>query len=108
MDDEPIVRRAASAALKRQGYEVLEAAGGPEAIDLFGRHHDSIDLVLLDLTMPLMTGEDVMRELQRMERNVRVLLSSGFNEVEASGASPNRDWPASSKSRILRRRWRGR
>jgi two-component system, cell cycle sensor histidine kinase and response regulator CckA len=83
VDDEQIVRRAAGAALRRHGYEVLEAESGRQAIDLFQPIHDSIVLVLLDLTMPGMTGEEAMRELQSIDPNVRVLLSSGFNEAEA-------------------------
>jgi two-component system cell cycle sensor histidine kinase/response regulator CckA len=83
VDDEKIVRVAAGATLRRHGYEVLEAECGRQAIDIFGPNHSSIALVLLDLTMPGMTGEEVMRELQSIDRNVPVLLSSGFNEVEA-------------------------
>jgi PAS domain S-box-containing protein len=83
VDDEKIVRIAAGATLRRHGYEVLEAECGRQAIDLFRRNHESIALVLLDLTMPGLTGEETMRELQSIDRNVPVLLSSGFNESEA-------------------------
>lgn len=83
VDDEKIVRIAAGAALRRHGYEILEAECGRQAIDVFRANRHSIALVLLDLTMPGMTGEEAMRELQSIERNVPVLLSSGFNEAEA-------------------------
>jgi len=83
IDDEEIVRRAATLTLQRYGYNVLIAANGPEAIDIFRRSDREIVLVLLDLTMPLMNGEEVLRELQAINPSVRVLLSSGFNEVEA-------------------------
>jgi PAS domain S-box-containing protein len=83
VDDEKIVRVAAGATLRRHGYEVLEAENGRQAIDLFRPNHNSIALVLLDLTMPGMTGEETMRQLQSIGPNVPVLLSSGFNEAEA-------------------------
>jgi PAS domain S-box-containing protein len=83
VDDEKIVRIAAGATLRRHGYEILEAECGRQAIDVFRADHHSIALVLLDLTMPGMTGEEAMRELQSIDRNVPVLLSSGFNEAEA-------------------------
>ena len=83
VDDEKIVRIAAGATLLRHGYEILEAECGRQAIDVFRANHHSIALVLLDLTMPGMTGEEAMRELQSIDRNVPVLLSSGFNEAEA-------------------------
>src|SRR5579871_674132 len=83
VDDEEVVRKAARLSLERWGYTVLVAASGPEAIDIFRASHQEIALVLLDFTMPGMSGEEVMRELQLIAPGVRVLLSSGFNEVEA-------------------------
>jgi two-component system cell cycle sensor histidine kinase/response regulator CckA len=83
IDDEEIVRRAATLTLQRYGYDVLAAANGRDAIDIFRRSDQDIALVLLDLTMPGMNGEEVLRELQAIKPSVRVLLSSGFNEVEA-------------------------
>ena len=83
IDDEEIVRKAATLTLERYGYNVLGAANGREAIEIFRRSDRDIVLVLLDLTMPGMNGEEVLRELQAIKPSVRVLLSSGFNEVEA-------------------------
>jgi len=82
-DDEDIVRRTANSALERQGYRVLLAANGQEAVDLFRERGSEVALVLLDLTMPVLGGEQVLRELRRLRPSVRILLSSGFNEVEA-------------------------
>jgi len=83
VDDEEIVRKAASYCLNRYGYRVVVATSGHEAIDIFRQSHGEIALVLLDLTMPEMSGEAVLGELQKIQPAVRVLLSSGFNEVEA-------------------------
>jgi CheY-like chemotaxis protein len=80
-DDEAIVRRAAKSALERQGYRVLLAENGREAVDLV--RSEEVSLVLLDLTMPLLGGEDALRELWRVRPDVKIVLSSGFNEAEA-------------------------
>jgi two-component system cell cycle sensor histidine kinase/response regulator CckA len=83
VDDEEIVRDTARNTLERYGYRILIAKDGREAIELFREVPDEIALVMLDLTMPYMNGEEVLRELQAIRPPVRVLLSSGFNEVEA-------------------------
>src|SRR5207248_10213187 len=70
-------------ALERDGYQVLLARDGREAVQLFREAPEKVAIVLLDLTMPVMGGEEALRELQRVRPTVRVLLSSGFNEVEA-------------------------
>jgi len=82
VDDEEVVRRAARHALERYGYQVLMANDGREAIEIYQREPE-ITLVLLDLTMPVMSGEETLRQLQTMNSEVRVLLTSGYNEVEA-------------------------
>ncbi len=83
VDDEDIVRQTARHTLERYGYRTIMARHGAEALDLFRRTPDGIALVLLDLTMPVMSGEETLRELQLLHPDVRVLLTSGYNEVEA-------------------------
>jgi CheY-like chemotaxis protein len=82
VDDEEVVRRAARHALERYGYHILLANDGREALEIYQRE-PAIALVLLDLTMPVMSGEETLRQLQTMDSEVRVLLTSGYNEVEA-------------------------
>ncbi len=84
VDDEEIVRRIGVAALEQLGFRVIEAHNGVEAIDLFRERGNEVDLVILDLTMPLMTGEETLRRLRAIDPNVTVILSSGFNESEAT------------------------
>jgi len=83
VDDEATVRATAKLALDRHGYTVLVAENGREAVDIFGRHKGEIRLVLMDLTMPVMGGEEAVRRLKVLDPAVKVILSSGFNEVEA-------------------------
>jgi len=82
-DDEEMVRRIAGEMLKQQGYSVILAANGLEAVETFSEQASEISIILLDLTMPLMSGEETLRRLQSIRRNVKVVLTSGYNEAEA-------------------------
>ncbi len=84
VDDEDLVRSVARRVLERAGYRVLTAGDGQEGLEVFERHAEDIALVLLDLTMPRMNGDETMREMRRVKHDVRVLLSSGYNEHEAT------------------------
>ena len=84
IDDENLVRNVARATLEFHGYSVFEAEHGADAIEIFREHARQIDLVLLDLTMPVMTGEQTLLHLRRMRGDVAVLLSSGFSRSEAT------------------------
>jgi signal transduction histidine kinase len=82
-DDEQSVRMLATKLLKRMGFEVIVAVDGAEAVRLFRERADRIGLVLLDMTMPEMGGEEVFTEIRRLCPDVKVILSSGYNEQEA-------------------------
>ncbi len=83
VDDEEGVRRLAERYLREAGFEVLSAGSGPEGIDRFAETPDSIDCVLLDLTMPEMDGGAVFEAIRRIRPDVRVVLSSGYEQTEA-------------------------
>ena len=83
VDDEDVVLKMARSTLERYGYKVLSAANGREAVDIFKRKPDEIALVLLDMTMPVLSGEDTLLELKSIRSDVRVIVSSGYNEIEA-------------------------
>ena len=80
IDDEEPVRELARAALARAGYEVETAADGRAGVDAFARAPHRFTLVLLDMTMPHLSGEEVLRELRRLRPDVPVLLTSGYTE----------------------------
>jgi len=82
VDDEESVRTLGSRMLERSGFEVLTAADGREALEIYRVRRAEIALVLLDLTMPEMDGEETFRELRRIDPNVRVVMSSGYTESE--------------------------
>jgi PAS domain S-box-containing protein len=83
VDDEAEMRSVLAAALGRVGIGVLQARDGMEALSLFREHRERIRLILMDLTMPNMDGEEACRELRRMGASVPIILSSGFSETEA-------------------------
>jgi PAS domain S-box-containing protein len=82
VDDEHIVREMAKRALERYGYTVLLADSGMAAIDLFKRHPAEIAMVILDLSMPNMSGEEVLPELKKIRPAAKVIISSGYSEAE--------------------------
>jgi CheY-like chemotaxis protein len=83
-DDEESVLKVASLTLKKAGFTVLDASNGGDAVELFKTNHDSIKLVLLDMTMPIMNGEQVMREIKHLNHDMPVVLMSGYSEQELS------------------------
>jgi PAS domain S-box-containing protein len=82
VDDEEIVRNMVQKALTRAGYEVLLAGNGAEALAVFSRNASRISLVLLDLVMPVMSGEEVLPHLLSMKPGGPVIVSSGHGEDE--------------------------
>ncbi len=83
VDDEQVVRRTAKSMLERFGYTVVQAENGQEAVDLFKVLSEKVSVVLLDMTMPMMGGEETLRHMKTINPQVKVILSSGYNEVEA-------------------------
>lgn len=83
IDDEDVVRRAARATLEHFGYAVFEASSGTDGTDLFSRLHDRISAVLLDLTMPRMDGREVWRYIRRIRPDMKIVISSGYEEHDA-------------------------
>ncbi|MGP8247529.1 MAG: PAS domain-containing protein [Bryobacteraceae bacterium] len=82
VDDEKLVREMVKRVLERHGYTVLLAESGLAALDLLRRYIGAIALVLLDLNMPRMSGEEALAELRKIRPEVKVLVSSGYSESE--------------------------
>ena len=95
VDDELVVRSVAEAILKKHGYEVLSAADGMEALDMLARHDGLIDLVLMDMTMPRLSGMDTFRHMRKGQApNIPVVICSGYlvdlaGFLEETGSVPN-------------------
>jgi two-component system cell cycle sensor histidine kinase/response regulator CckA len=85
VDDEPMVRDVAKAILQRLGLDVVLAGTGDEAVERYAADPDTIDLVLLDLTMPGLSSAETFRQLRQIRPDAAVVLMSGYSEEEASG-----------------------
>ncbi len=79
-DDEEDVRMMVRAMLESLEYRVLEARDGREAVDLYRERSGEIDLVLLDMMMPGMTGEEAFAEIRRISPSARSVLMSGYDD----------------------------
>lgn len=84
VDDDDTTRAVARRMLVMAGYTVHLASDGDEALGVYREHHDDIQVVLLDLTMPRLDGSATFTELRRQDPGVRVVLTSGYNEREAT------------------------
>ena len=85
VDDESVVRQMARAALERHGYEVMVAENGRQAIELFNRNPMDFSLVVLDLSMPGMSGAQTLPALRRTRPEIPVLITSGYSESQVLG-----------------------
>jgi len=78
VDDEPMALELLHGVLSDAGYEVAVAQSGFESLDLFRRDTQAFDLILTDLSMPLMDGEETFERLRQMSPTVNVVLMAGF------------------------------
>jgi len=84
VEDDESVRLGTIAVLEQfGGYQILAADNGRLAVELFEKHADEIAVVLLDLTMPVMSGEIALNEIRRIRPDVRVVIMSGYSQDKA-------------------------
>ncbi len=82
VDDEELIREVSMELLVECGYKVLIASGGQEALEIYRGNYDHIDLVMLDMAMPGMSGDEVYRKLKLEFPDIRILISSGSGITE--------------------------
>ena len=82
IDDEEIVRSVAGRILKHGGYRVCFAESGEQGLSVLWEERDNIDAVLLDMTMPDMSGEETLRKIREFAPQLPVILTSGYNQDE--------------------------
>jgi len=82
VDDEETVRKVGRICLEGQGFRVLLACNGREAVELFQLRSGEIALVILDMTMPVMSGQEALRLLREIRPEVPVIVCSGYNEAQ--------------------------
>jgi PAS domain S-box-containing protein len=84
VDDEPAILDMVASVFDEAGIPWIAATDGDAAVRLFGQRRGDIRLVLLDLSMPGLSGADTFEALRRLNAEVRILLSSGYSEAEAT------------------------
>ncbi|MBI5949561.1 MAG: response regulator [Chloroflexi bacterium] len=84
VDDDDMVRLLAGRALERGGLTPILARNGREALDIYRAQACEIALVLMDMTMPEMDGEETFRALRAIDPGVRVVVSSGYSEQDTT------------------------
>jgi two-component system, cell cycle sensor histidine kinase and response regulator CckA len=84
VEDNDMVRKLAVRVLGQMGFQVLEAVDGVEALEVFQEHRDRIQVVLCDVTMPRMGGWETLAALRRIDPELPVILTSGYDEASAS------------------------
>ena len=85
VDDESPIRHVAQRTLERMGYRVLTAADGKEAMSVYAERGHEIDLVLTDMSMPVMDGPTLIAALRSENPAVRIIASSGLSTAEGIG-----------------------
>jgi PAS domain S-box-containing protein len=80
VEDEPLVRELVRAVLRNEGYTILEAADGREALRIAGQHHGPIDLLVTDVVMPEMSGRELAEQLSLAGQPLKVLFMSGYTD----------------------------
>ena len=86
IDDEDMLRLAVAKMLRRKGFSVLEAGDGASGVDLFREHSEVVDVVLLDVTLPAMSGGEVLATLRKMRPAVKVILTTAYGPEKARAA----------------------
>ena len=89
VDDEESIRNFVSTSLKNLGYTVDTCRDGATGTDYYRHHHSEIDLVILDLIMPKMSGEDAFYEMKKIDPNVKVIVASGFSHTQTTNKMLN-------------------
>ena len=79
VDDEEVILEVSRDLLQSMGYRVLLAQDGNEALEVFKKNHDIIDIVVLDMVMPTMGGGKAYDSMKKIKPEIKVLLSSGFS-----------------------------
>jgi len=78
VEDEEVVRNFAARALKRQGYKVLEAGSGVEALEVMEKNKGKVDIVVSDVVMPEMDGPTLLKELRKKNPDIKIIFVSGY------------------------------
>jgi CheY-like chemotaxis protein len=86
VDDEPSLRALAKSGLRQRGFDVVTVESGEQALEIIRKGEPEIDLVVLDLTMPGLSGEKVLRAIRQFRSNLPVVIASGYATVQSQSS----------------------
>jgi DNA-binding NtrC family response regulator len=101
VDDEPGLRALAKSGLRQRGFDVLTTSNGEQALEILRDGKTRVDIVLLDLTMPGLSGEKVLRTIRGFRPDLPVIIASGYATVESQSS-----WIAAGASGFLAKPYR--
>lgn len=78
VDDDEMIRRTGRDILEYQGYRVMLAKDGVEALDIYSEQRENISLIVLDLVMPKLSGRNTYRKIKEMNPHAKILISTGY------------------------------
>ncbi len=83
VEDDPMVREVIDATLSIHGYKVILAEDGKQAMERFDANYREIDLILLDITLPYMNGDEVLKQMRMQDPSIKAVLTSGYGQSQA-------------------------
>ena len=86
IDDEEAVREAVSDILQYEGVKVITAVDGKNGLNTFNSYKDDVDLILLDLSMPGMSGAETYLEIKKIDPDVKIIISSGYDDFDTDSS----------------------
>jgi CheY-like chemotaxis protein len=98
IDDEEDMREMVQKVLKHYGYRVRLASNGQEALHIFEKNHQDIDLVFMDMTMPRLNGLETFKIMRRIDPSMPIIMTSGYSEVNLA-----EKWPELGMNGFLRK-----
>jgi CheY-like chemotaxis protein len=79
VDDEELIRSLINQLLTELNYSVISCGNGQDAINYFSKNSQIVDVVILDMNMPIMSGVDCLAELRKIRKDVKVIISTGYS-----------------------------
>ena len=84
VDDDEAIRKFGKDTLEQAGLKVIIATDGRDAVKLYEENSNDINLVLMDMTMPYLNGDEASREIRKLSPDVKIIFSSGYSEQETT------------------------
>lgn len=86
IDDEPIIRDCMCVMLEEMGHQTLVAENGEAGLQVFQEEHQNIDLVIVDMLMPIMNGNDCILAMKKIKPNLKSMMVSGYTQTSSSSS----------------------